>query len=120
MRSMACSVLAGLAVFSGAALAQSPLPASGPLPAQAAPPQNVFALAPAERFRATDMDGDGKVTKAEFKAVLNPTAQMSIERIWANRDTNRDGWLRADEMNSNGASRRGLPQRPAAPAAQPE
>jgi hypothetical protein len=96
----------------GAAVAQSPLPAEGPMPAQGEPPATVFALPPAERFKATDADGDGKVTKAEFKSVLNPVAQQSIERIWINRDTNKDGWLTAEEMNSNGPSRARLPTRP--------
>jgi hypothetical protein len=111
VREQAVLALAISTVLCGAATAQSPLPAEGPMPAQAAPPPTVFALPPEERFKATDTDSDGKVTKAEFKAVLNPVAQQSIERIWINRDTNRDGWLTAEEMNSNGPARARLPPR---------
>jgi hypothetical protein len=117
MKPIVAVTLVAVAFASGAASGQSPLPKSGPIPAQGSVPANVFALPPAERFKAVDADGDGKVTKAEFKAVLNPEAQNSIERIWTNRDTNSDGWLTAAEMNTNGPGR-GLPARPpAAPAA---
>jgi hypothetical protein len=116
---MRCEIGTALVVAllaSGAAWAQSPLPKSGPLPAQGKPPATVFSLPPAERFKATDVNADGKVTKEEFKAVLNPEAQKSIERIWLNRDTNTDGWLTAEEMNANGASRLAA-RPPGAPAA---
>ena len=115
MRAIVC--LGFAATVCATATAQELLPKEGPMPMQGKPTFTVFQLPPDERFKATDVDADGKVTKAEFKAVLNPTAQMSIERIWINRDTNKDGWLTAEEMNSNGPAR-SLPQRPpASPAA---
>ena len=113
-----CTALSAALFASGAAWAQSPLPKSGPLPAQGKPAATVFSLPPAERFKATDANADGKVSKDEFKAVLNPEAQKSIERIWLNRDTNTDGWLTAEEMNANGASRLAA-RPPAAPGAAP-
>ena len=105
MRLRLVSLAIAVVAISGAASAQSPLPKSGPLPAQGKPAATVFSLPPEERFKATDTNGDGKVTKAEFQAVLNPEAQRSIERIWLNRDTNQDGWLTAQEMNANGGGR---------------
>lgn len=105
------------ACLCASAFAQELLPKEGPMPMQGKPPASVFQLSPAERFAATDTDHDGKVTKAEFKAVLNPTAQQSIERIWVNRDTNNDGWLTEQEMNANGPARVGGGARAAAAAA---
>ena len=117
MRRTVCLALFISAAAMQAGEAQSPLPKSGPMPAQGAPPvaASVFALPPVERFKATDKDGDGKVTKEEFKAVIHRDAQGSIERIWLNRDTNGDGWLTAAEMNANGPAR-ALPQRPSTTA----
>ena len=120
MRAVFLPLLAS--AFLGApAFAQELLPKEGPMPMQGKPPASVFQLPSAERFAATDADHDGKVTKAEFKAVLNPTAQQSIERIWINRDTNRDGWLTEQEMNANGPARsRGPGGGAAAAAATPQ
>jgi hypothetical protein len=60
-------------------------------------------LGPAERFKASDVDGDGKVTKTEFAATLIADARPHLNAIWTNRDKNRDGWLSLEEMTSNGA-----------------
>jgi hypothetical protein len=116
MRAVILPLLAS-ACLAAPAFAQELLPKEGPMPMQGKPPFSVFQLPPAERFAATDTDHDGKVTKAEFKAVLNPTAQQSIERIWVNRDTNNDGWLTEQEMNANGPSRLGGRGQAAAAAA---
>jgi hypothetical protein len=118
MRVVVLPLLAS-AFFAAPAFAQELLPKEGPMPMQGKPPASVFQLPPAERFAATDANHDGKVTKAEFKAVLNPTAQQSIERIWVNRDTNSDGWLTEQEMNSNGPARAGFGRPPAAAGAAP-
>ena len=117
MRAVILPLLAS-ALLAAPAVAQELLPKEGPMPMQGKPPASVFQLPPAERFAATDTNHDSKVTKAEFKAVLNSTAQQSIERIWLNRDTNSDGWLTEQEMNSNGPARAGFGgRRPPAPAA---
>jgi len=110
---MRAAFLPLLALLAVPAFAQELLPKEGPMPMQGKPPPSVFQLPPAERFAATDANHDGKVTKAEFKTVLNPTAQQSIERIWLNRDTNNDGWLTEPEMNSNGPARAGFARPPA-------
>jgi len=59
-------------------------------------------LGPQARFDAADTDRDGKVTKAEFAATLNPDARTYLNAIWANRDKSRDGWLTLEEMTGNG------------------
>lgn len=60
-------------------------------------------LGPAERFKAADSNSDGKVSKDEFAASLNPDARPYLNAIWVNRDSNKDGWLTQEEMTSNGA-----------------
>lgn len=107
------------ALSAAPAFAQSPPPTTGPMPMQGKPPATAFSLPPDERFKAIDTDHDGKITKAEFKAVLNPEAQKSIERIWINRDTNTDGWLNQAELVANGGGRAGgrAPLQPPAPGA---
>lgn len=61
----------------------------------------VFALPPEERFAAIDADSDGKITKAEYLAVLNPDAAPSINTIWRNRDRDENGWLDQEELTRN-------------------
>jgi hypothetical protein len=68
--------------------------------ARKAPP----ALEPAELFRKTDANGDGKVDRVEFRSTLNKDAQQFADAIWENRDTNGDGFLSEAEMTLNGAS----------------
>jgi hypothetical protein len=77
--------------------------------ARKAPPP----LEPAELFRKTDANGDGKVDKAEFRTTLNKDAQPFVDAIWDNRDTNRDGFLSDAEMTLNGASGGGRAAPPA-------
>jgi len=78
-------------------------------------------MEPAERFKAADTNRDTKVDKAEFLATLIPDAKPFIDAIWANRDTNKDGWLTQDEMTTNGPPPRvgpggaALPTPPARP-----
>jgi len=59
-------------------------------------------LGPQARFEAADTDKDGKVTKAELAASLNPDARKYVNYVWTNRDKNRDGWLSQDELTTNG------------------
>ena len=63
-------------------------------------------LGPAARFKAADANGDGKVTRSEFHATLNPDAQKYVSAIWRNRDKNGDGWLTQEEMTTNGPALR--------------
>lgn len=77
--------------------------------ARKAPP----AMEPAELFRKTDANSDGKVDKAEFRASLNKDAQAFAEAIWENRDANRDGFLTEAEMTLNGGGGGGRAAPPA-------
>jgi len=78
-------------------------------------------MTPEQRFKAADVNGDGKVDKAEFLATLISDAKPYVEAIFASRDTNRDGWLTQDELTTNGPSPagRGLPGAPPSPLALP-
>lgn len=76
-------------------------------------------MEPAQRFAAADINKDGKVDRAEFEATLIPDARPFIDAIWANRDTNRDGWLTQDEMTTNGPAPRVGPGGAALPTSPP-
>ncbi|VGO19746.1 EF-hand domain-containing protein [Pontiella sulfatireligans] len=61
---------------------------------------------PAEKTRTADTDKDGKVSKEEFLALAKKNAekkgieynQKRAENIFAKKDTNKDGFLTADDV----------------------
>ena len=115
---MRAIALSALVLIPAAALAQAAAqPAAQPAAAPTGPelkgafapgfvPGGVFALPPAERFKAIDKNHDGRISKDEYQAVLNSDARPYIDSIFANRDTNKDGWLNETELNANTAARR--------------
>ena len=47
-----------------------------------------------------DVDGDRKVTKAEFKTWWKETQKVRLpKRVWAEMDQNKDGYLEWYEFN---------------------
>lgn len=61
---------------------------------------------PAEKTRTADTDKDGKVSQEEFLALAKKNAekkeqefnQKRAENIFAKKDTNKDGFLTADDV----------------------
>jgi len=56
------------------------------------------------RFAAADTDGDGKLSEVEVRAQMKASSASQVSeratRLIARADTNKDGFLQSDEMNS--------------------